>query len=246
MCGRFTLKTDPKVIAAQFNVDALAVTAGGLSDLSSPIVPIAPDSQTALDSLKPNFNVAPTHKIPAVLAMSEQIVMANFSWGLVPSWAKDPAIGSGMINARSETVAEKPSFRSALKHRRCIVPADGWYEWQNLAGKKRPHYFSAKDQSLIGFAGIYESWKDPTGNVLWTVSILTQLAKPEFAEVHDRMPVLVAPDLMNVWLSAQSQPLAQILDSSVQLAQIQHWEVGPAVGNVRNNSEDLTSKQMSI
>jgi len=246
MCGRFTLKTDPKVIAAQFNVDALAVTAGGLSDLSSPIVPIAPDSQTALDSLKPNFNVAPTHKIPAVLAMSDQIVMANFSWGLVPSWAKDPAIGSGMINARSETVAEKPSFRSALKHRRCIVPADGWYEWQNLAGKKRPHYFSAKDQSLIGFAGIYESWKDPTGNILWTVSILTQPANPEFAQVHDRMPVLVAPDLMNVWLSAQSQPLAQILDSSVQLAQIQHWEVGPAVGNVRNNSEDLTSKQMSI
>ena len=89
MCGRFTLKTDPKVVATQFNVDALAVKAGGLSDLSSPIVPIVPDSQTALDSLKPNFNVAPTHKIPAVLAMADQIVMANFSWGLVPSWAKE-------------------------------------------------------------------------------------------------------------------------------------------------------------
>jgi putative SOS response-associated peptidase YedK len=246
MCGRFTLKTDPKVIAAQFNVAALAVSAGSLSDLSSPIVPIASDSQTALDSLKPNFNVAPTHKIPAVLATADQIIMANFSWGLVPSWAKDPAIGSRMINARSETVAEKPSFRSALNHRRCIVPADGWYEWANLAGKKRPHYFSAKDLSLIGFAGIYESWMDPTGNVLWTVSILTQPAKPEFAEVHDRMPVLVATELMQVWLSAENQPLAQILETSAQVAQIQHWEVGPAVGNVRNNSADLTSKQMSI
>ena len=246
MCGRFTLKTDPKVIAAQFNIDALAVKAGGLSDLSSPIVPIVPDSQTALDSLKPNFNVAPTHKIPAVLAMADQIVMANFSWGLVPSWAKDPAIGSGMINARSETVAEKPSFRSALNHRRCIVPADGWYEWQNLAGKKRPHYFSSPDDSVLGFAGIYESWNNPAGNVLWTVSILTQPAQPEFAQVHDRMPVLVAPELRQVWLNAQNQPLAQILDSSSQAAQIQHWEVGPAVGNVRTNSVDLTSKLMSI
>ena len=115
MCGRFTLKTDPKVIAAQFNIDALAVKAGNLSDLSSPIVPITPDSQTALGSIKPNFNVAPTHKIPVVLALADQNVMANLSWGLVPSWAKDPAIGSRMINARSETVAEKPSFRSALK-----------------------------------------------------------------------------------------------------------------------------------
>lgn len=246
MCGRFTLKTDPKVIAARFNVDAMAVKAGALSDLSAPIVPNVPDSQTALGSIKPNFNVAPTHKIPAVLAMANQNVIANFSWGLVPSWAKDPAIGSRMINARSETAVEKPSFRSALNHRRCIIPADGWYEWQNLAGKKRPHYFSAKDQSLIGFAGIYESWNDPAGNVLWTVSILTQPAQPEFAQVHDRMPVLVAPDLIQVWLSTQNQPLAQILGPSSQVTQIQHWEVGPAVGNVRNNSADLTIEQMQI
>lgn len=245
MCGRFTLKTDPKLIAVQFNVNAVAVKHEGLSDLSSPIVPIEPGSQNALASIKPNFNVSPTHKIPAVLAMADQIVMANFSWGLVPSWAKDPAIGSRMINARSETVAEKPSFRSALNHRRCIVPADGWYEWQNLAGKKRPHYFIAQDDSLIGFAGIYESWNDPMGNVLWTVSILTQPAQPEFAQIHDRMPVLVAPELRQVWLSAQNQPLAQILESSAQVAQIQHWEVGPAVGNVRNNSAELTIKQMS-
>ena len=245
MCGRFTLKTDPKVIAAQFNIDALAVKAGNLSDLSSPIVPITPDSQTALGLINPNFNVAPTHKIPVVLALADQNVMANLSWGLVPSWAKDPAIGSRMINARSETVAEKPSFRSALKHRRCIVPADGWYEWQNLAGKKCPHYFSSANDSVIGFAGIYESWNDPAGNVLWTVSILTQPAQPEFAQVHDRMPVLVAPELVPVWLSAPTQPLAQILEVSSQV-QIQHWEVSSAVGNVRNNSADLTSKQLSI
>lgn len=245
MCGRFTLKTDPKVIAAQFNIDALAVKAGHLSDLSSPIVPITPSSQAALDSITPNFNVAPTHKIPAVLATADQIVLANFTWGLVPSWAKDPTIGARMINARSETVAEKPSFRTALKHRRCIVPADGWYEWQTLAGIKHPHYFSSADDLVIGFAGIYESWKDPMGNALWTISILTQPAQPDFSEIHDRMPVLVAPELVPVWLSAPTQPLAQILDSSARVAQIQHWEVGPAVGNVRNNSVDLTSKQLS-
>lgn len=245
MCGRFTLKTDPKLIAAQFNVDALAVLGERLSDLSSPIVPLVPGSQAALDSITPNFNVAPTHKIPAVLATADQIVLANFTWGLVPSWAKDAAIGARMINARSETVAEKPSFRTALKNRRCIVPADGWYEWQNLAGKKYPHYFSSANDSVIGFAGIYESWNDPAGNVLWTVSILTQPAQPEFAQVHDRMPVLVAPELVPVWLSAPTQPLAQILEVSSQV-QIQHWEVSSAVGNVRNNSADLTSRQLSI
>lgn len=244
MCGRFTLRTDPKLIAAQFNVTALAILSDRLSDLASPIVPIALGSQLALDSITPNFNVAPTHKIPAVLAMADQNILANFSWGLVPSWAKDPAIGSRMINARSESVAEKPSFRSALKNRRCIVPADGWYEWQTLAGKKHPHYFSAVDDSLLGFAGIYESWKDPTGTTLWTVSILTQQASPEFLQIHDRMPVLVAPELTQTWLSSLYQPLAQILEASAQSAQIQHWEVSSAVGNVRNNSADLTSNAM--
>ena len=237
MCGRFTLKTDPKVIAAQFNVSALAFLDNRISDLSAPVMPV---TQEALDSISPNFNVAPTHKIPAVLAMGEQVVIANFSWGLVPSWSKDPAIGSRMINARSESVSEKPSFRSALSHRRCIVPADGWYEWHTSAGKKYPHYFSAVDDSLLAFAGIYESWKDPRGNVLWTVSILTQQALPELAQIHDRMPVLVAPHLVELWLDTSEKPLAQILEASAQAAKIQEWEVAAMVGNVRNNSAELT------
>jgi putative SOS response-associated peptidase YedK len=237
MCGRFTLKTDPKVIAAQFKVSALAVLDDRISDLSAPVIPI---TQTALDSIAPNFNVAPTHKVPAVLASGGQMVMANFSWGLIPSWSKDPAIGSRMINARSETVCEKPSFRSALSHRRCIVPADGWYEWHTYAGKKYPHYFSAADDSLLGLAGIYESWKDSTGTLLWTVSILTQQALPEFAQIHDRMPVLVAPHLLQLWLDTTEKPLAQILAASGQAAKIQEWEVAPSVGNVRNNSAELT------
>lgn len=237
MCGRFTLKTDPKAIAAQFKVSALAVLDDRISDLSAPVIPI---TQTALDSIPPNFNVAPTHKIPALFASGEQLVMAIFSWGLIPSWSKDPTIGFRMINARSETVSEKPSFRSALSHRRCIVPADGWYEWRTCTGKKYLHYFSAVDDSLLGFAGIYESWKDPTGNALWTVSILTQQALPEFAQIHDRMPVLVAPHLLQLWLGATEKPLAQILEASGQAAKIQEWEVASSVGNVRNNSAELT------
>ena len=228
---------DPKVIAAQFNVSALAILDNRISDLSAPVMPV---TQDALDSISPNFNAAPTHKIPAVLALGEQILIASFSWGLVPSWSKDPAIGSRMINARSESVSEKPSFRSALSHRRCIVPADGWYEWRTAAGKKYPHYFSAADDSLLGFAGIYESWKDPAGNVLWTVSILTQQALPEFAQIHDRMPVLVAPQVTQLWLSSNEKPLSQILEASTQAAKIQEWEVASTVGNVRNNSAELT------
>lgn len=239
MCGRFTLKTDSKAIASQFKVNSIAVLEGRIADLTSPAISV---EQVSPEFFQPNFNVAPTHQIPAVVSQSEEIRMAAFSWGLVPNWAKDPAIGSRMINARSETAAEKPSFRSALVKRRCIVPADGWYEWQGSPGKKIPFYFSAPSESVLGFAGIYESWKQPDGQLLWTAAILTQEARSDFSYIHDRMPVLLLPELQDVWLTSPTSPLNEVLDSASSV-EIQAWEVSAAVGNVRNNSADLVTNQ---
>lgn len=239
MCGRFTLKTDPKVIAIQFKVSAIAVLEGRISDLTTPTIP-AGQIDSAI--FGPNFNVAPTHQIPAVLSREDETLLAAFTWGLVPTWAKDPAIGARMINARSETAAEKPSFRSALVKRRCIVPADGWYEWQGSPGNKTPYYFSAPNESVLGLAGIYESWKQPDGQLLWSAAILTQEARSDFSYIHDRMPVLVTPELQDLWLKSPTNPLNDVLDVAPSI-DIQTWEVSPAVGNVRNNSADLITNQ---
>lgn len=239
MCGRFTLKTDPKVIASQFKVSSIAILEGRIADLTSPSIPVG---QIETDVFQPNFNVAPTHQIPAVVSQNDETLLAAFSWGLVPNWAKDPSIGSRMINARSETAAEKPSFRSALAKRRCIVPADGWYEWQGSPGKKTPFYFSATSDLVLGLAGIYESWKQPDGQVLWSAAILTQEARADFSYIHDRMPVLLTPELQDSWLNSTTSPLNDVLDSAASL-DIQAWEVSAAVGNVRNNFADLTTNQ---
>lgn len=239
MCGRFTLKTDPKVIASQFKVSSIAVLEGRIADLTAPAVAV---DQIDPDLFQPNFNVAPTHHIPAIVSQSDEKHLAAFSWGLVPAWAKDPAIGSRMINARSETAAEKPSFRSALVKRRCIVPADGWFEWQGSPGSKTPFYFSATNDMVMGFAGIYESWKQPDGQLLWSAAILTQQARPDFSYIHDRMPVLVTPELQNTWLTSPANPLNDVLDSAKSI-EIQAWQVSSAVGNVKNNSADLMTNQ---
>ena len=227
------------MIAAQFSVSELAILNGAIADLTAPTAKISSSDEIPF---RPNYNAAPTHQIPAILQHDDKTTLANFQWGLVPAWSKDPAIGSRMINARSETAAEKPSFRSAIVKRRCIVPADGWYEWHTNAGKKIPHYFSDPSETLLGFAGIYESWIQPDGKALWTTAILTQQARPEFAHIHDRMPVLVAPELRALWLTTGPNPLAEILEAA-EFTHIQEWEVTTAVGNVKNNSPELIANQ---
>ena len=239
MCGRFTLKTDPKVIASQFKVSSIAILEGRIADLTSPTITA---NQVDAELFHPNFNVAPTHKIPAIVSKDDETLMAAFTWGLVPNWAKDPAIGSRMINARSETAAEKPSFRSALVKRRCIVPADGWYEWQGSPGKKTPFYFSAVNGEVMGLAGIYESWKQPDGQTLWSAAILTQEARSDLSYIHDRMPVLLTQEMQDVWITAATSPLNDVLAASATVP-IQAWQVSSAVGNVKNNRADLTTNQ---
>ena len=233
MCGRYVLKTDPKLVVSLLDIVGAHGTGTQLGDLTAPL--IAPSEVL----WNPNYNVAPTHQVPAVFINDGQREIAAFSWGLVPSWAKDASGAARLINARSETAAEKPSFRSAMKKRRCVIPADGWYEWfRPEKGAKVAHYFSSSDESLLLFAGLYESWQAPDGSMLHTICLLTTQAAPEFTHVHDRMPVLVPLDNLDLWLvEAELDTLVASSGDGITV-----WPVSPAVGSVTNNNPDLLTK----
>ncbi len=181
MCGRFALITPEEVLATQFALP--------LPDefLSHP----AP----------PRYNIAPTQPITAVRLSPQtgQREWARLRWGLIPSWAKDDKMGGRMINARSETAAQKPSFRSAFKRRRCLIPADGFYEWQKLNGKKQPIYFQATDKRPFALAGLWESWQG-----IETCTILTVSPNTLVAPIHNRMPVIIAPQDNKMWLKREN------------------------------------------
>ncbi len=175
MCGRYTLTTPVETLAEEFDV------AGPL-----PGVP-------------PSYNVAPTQEVAVVLVEGGKRQLEMLRWGLIPSWADDPQIGSRMINARSETVSEKPSFRGAFRKRRCLIPADGFYEWQRTDSGKQPYHFRTKNGSPFAFAGLWESWSGDWEEIR-SCTILTAEANEVVGEVHHRMPVIVAPENYEVWL----------------------------------------------
>jgi putative SOS response-associated peptidase YedK len=150
----------------------------------------------------PRYNVAPTQPIPVIRQHPKEPLRELFlmRWGLIPSWAKDASGAARMINARSETAAIKPAFRDSLKSRRCLIPADGFYEWVRTAKAKQPYCFEVNDGELFAFAGLWDRWKDPSGNWVKTCSILTTTANAVTAPVHDRMPVILDPDSYDLWL----------------------------------------------
>ena len=137
--------------------------------------------------------------------------LASLSWGLVPNWARDPSIGHQMINARSETVHEKPSFRHAIKYQRCIVPASGFYEWCRVAGSKQPWYIRHKDDAPLGLAGLWENWRAPDGEPLESFCLLTTSANSLMAPIHERMPVILPPSEYSVWLSKNLHDPLQLI-----------------------------------
>jgi putative SOS response-associated peptidase YedK len=187
--------------------------------------------------LTPRYNVAPGQMIAAVRQHREKPVrkLSSFKWGLVPSWAKDPNIGYKMLNARSETIADKPAYREAFKSRRCLIPADGFYEWKTEGKAKQPFHFGMKDDGIFALAGIWERWKDPKGSMLETCSILTTSPNALMEGIHDRMPVIVRPDDYDLWLDPgykNTEGLAELLkpyDASV----MKRYAVSTRVNSVK-------------
>lgn len=197
-----------------------------------------------LPNLSPRYNIAPTQDIATVRADATGRHLALLRWGLVPHWADDVSIGSRMINARGETVAEKPAFRNALKHRRALIPIDGFYEWQAApdGGKrKQPHVIRRRDRRPMALAALWETWKGPKGGPpletpLETVTIVTTAANATLRPLHDRMPVIVEEEDWDAWLDPQTPaPAAEALIRPAPDELLDAVPVGPRVGNVRND-----------
>lgn len=236
MCGRYSLSRDPEDLAREFEVARVDVR----------------------ETLQADYNVAPTRRVPAVLerfpdddrdaAPERRLTLVR--WGLIPSWAKDPKIGNRLINARLETAHEKPSFRRAFAARRCLLPADGYYEWYGeTKGKKQPFFIHRGDGGVLAMAGLYEIWRDPTRSeddpdrFVWTCTVLTTQAVDDVGKIHDRMPLLVERERYGTWLDPRINDVDQLRSVLVPAAPglLQAHPVSTAVNNVRNNGPELVA-----
>ncbi len=225
MCGRYTLYSDKKVIEDQFEVE--------INDE---------------ELIKPDYNAAPGTIRPVVLVKGTQDrVVGALKWGLVPSFVKDLSEWKPLINARSETVNEKPSFRKAFQRKRCIVPANGFYEWKDFGGgKKIPFYVRLLDQELFGLAGIYETHTDKEGNQRHTFAVLTTEANALMQPLHERMPVILRQNDYNVWLNpVQPRPeMLQSLLAPYPTENMSTFKVSTDVNHTRNNGPDLINPKL--
>jgi putative SOS response-associated peptidase YedK len=207
------------------------------------------------DALEADYNVAPTKLVPAVLERRPRHApeeaeavrqLCAVRWGLVPSWAKDLSIGSRLINARVETVDEKPSFRKAFARRRCLLPADGYFEWytlQETGGKprKQPFFIRPRDGGVMAMAGLYELWRSPDGEWVWSCTVITTEATDDLGRIHDRMPMVVEPERWDAWLDpARTRPdEVRSLLVPAMAGTMEAFPVSSAVNNVRNNGAEL-------
>jgi putative SOS response-associated peptidase YedK len=217
MCGRFTLSVFPEVLTQIFEVEKI------------------PD-------FKPQYNIAPTQMVLVVLYNTEgnKREIQRLRWGLIPSWAKEQSMGARLINARAETVAEKPAFRRAFKRQRCLVVADGFYEWQRQNGKKQPYYFRLSNGKPFGFAGLWEEWQSSEQERIKSCTILTTQANELLQMVHDRMPVILQQESYDLWLDPQVhdvellQPLLYPYPSEAMTS----YPVTTLVNSPKNNSAE--------
>ena len=215
MCGRFFLASSPDSIADVFGASA-------------------PDYE-------PRWNVAPTEEILCMRVMTGNRSMDKLRWGLIPQWVKDTRSGSRMINARSETAASKPSFRSAMKRRRCLIPADGFYEWKKEGGTKRAFCIAHRDRLPLAMAGIWEVWTGPERQIVETCCILTTQANAMMSSLHDRMPVLLTTDSFDCWPDhdhSSSEAIDQLC-CPYGHNDLEAWEVSTRVNRPTNEGPDL-------
>jgi putative SOS response-associated peptidase YedK len=217
MCGRFTQERPTAELAAMFEAEALVDEPGA------------------------RFNVAPMQRASVVVQHDDRRAITAYRWGLVPSWAKDERIGSRLINARAETVATTPAFRDSFRHRRCLVPADGFYEWRRIGGGRQPYAIRRADGSPLVFAGLWSSWRHPdVPDPLRTFAIVTTVANDVVAELHDRMPVVLPAESWRTWLDSSTDP-AEIggLLAPCAPGELITYPVATLVNNVRNEGRRL-------
>ncbi len=192
---------------------------------------------------KPNYNIAPTQSVPAIITENNQRILKHIRWGLVPFWAKDVSIGSKMINARAETLPEKPSFKNAFKKRRCLILANGYYEWKGEKGNKQPFFIMLKSGNPFVFAGLWEVWQDKKSDnpTLNSCTIITTEASPNIAHIHNRMPVILNSKYYDAWLDTALQDFGQcnriLKDGAIR--DFQFYPVSTKVNSVRNNDPSL-------
>ncbi|MDD5409795.1 MAG: SOS response-associated peptidase [Methylobacter sp.] len=215
MCGRFALYSDPFTLARRFEAEALP-------------------------ELRPHYNIAPTQSIPIVREEEGKRRFALARWGLIPHWAKDIKIGYSTINARAETVADKPAFRNAFRHRRCLIPADTFYEWQAIAGSKvkQPWLIALRDREPMAFAGLWERWRSPEGEELESCSIIVTDANEIIRPIHERMPTILAPEDWDAWLETDAKDAGslQSLLKPYPAEDMTAWPVSTKVNSPRNDS----------
>ncbi|MCA9868126.1 MAG: SOS response-associated peptidase [Anaerolineae bacterium] len=216
MCGRFALAATGEEVAEHYQLSEIPFVV-------------------------PRYNIAPTQPVAAVrLNASEAREFTHFQWGLIPSWAKDPSMGSRMINARAETVADKPAFRAAFKRRRCLLPATGFYEWRKMNGHKQPMYIREAGGGLVSLAGLWEVWQSADGGQLETCTILTTTANALMEPIHDRMPLILDSQDYDMWLSPDT-PADQLnhLLRPFDPAHLLAYPVGTAVNKPQNDTPDI-------
>ena len=224
MCGRYFLHSTAEQLAEIFG------------DMPMPV-------------LAPRYNIAPTQPVPIIrqtASGSREMVLVR--WGLVPGWSKGPDSRFSMINARAETVASKPAYRNAFRYRRCLVPADGFYEWQAMANGKQPYVLRPEGATPVALAGLWEHWQDEQGSELESCVILVQAAKGQVTRVHERMPIVIDPGSFDLWLDRHSQkpqPM-ETLVAAQQMPALRIYPVSRAVNSPRNDSPELLDELEGI
>lgn len=213
MCGRYTITVTMEQLLAYFLLE-----------------------QQHAPFHTPRYNVAPSQMVPAVIHDGEQHRIGQLRWGLIPQWAKDASFANKTINARAETVHEKPSFKIPFERKRCLIPADSFYEWLTIDGTKQPMRIMLKSEGLFCMAGLYDTWLSPEGEKISTCTIITTNANELVRDIHERMPVILSPEAEKAWLDpAQSTVNLQALLTPFPAEQMQAYPVSPIVGNVKND-----------
>ncbi|OIP97150.1 hypothetical protein AUK40_03830 [Candidatus Wirthbacteria bacterium CG2_30_54_11] len=217
MCGRFLEFSPIRTLISRFDLDP-----------------------EGLGELRPRYNIAPSQEVLAVVAGEGKYQLRQFRWGLVPGWARDPKIGYKMINARAETVAEKPAYRSAFVNRRCLIPADGFYEWKRDGTSRTPYFFHLNTSEPFGFGGLYERWVSPEGEVIDSCTIITTTPNSLMAPIHDRMPFIVPRKQETLWLDPEVQNQAALTSLMLPYPaeEMDAYPISPLVNSPTHDSPD--------